>query len=112
MKSFLQFWDQINGKPYTDGVPPPVKYDMGNYMDMTTSPLNGSEEGSTYELRPITDDDMKTHAADDVVNWYKKHGMDSRKLGPEMTDDEFRRFYGQTWTPGLLPTISTGKCDS
>jgi hypothetical protein len=108
MKSFHAFWDQINGKMY-ENVPPPVKYDMGNYMDMTTSPLNGSEEGSTWALRPLTRDDTASHAADDVLDWQKKHGRNTTKLGDPMSDAEFAKFHGMTWGVGLLPGISTGR---
>jgi hypothetical protein len=38
---------------------------------------------------------MATYSAKDVVDYYKKHGKNTTKLGPQMTDDELRRHYGQ-----------------
>lgn len=97
MKSFAAFWDQVNGKLYQN-VPPPVKYNMANYLDSITSgPFNGSEENSTYELKPIQWEDMASYARSDVEDWYAKYGKDTTRLGPEMTDAEFKRFYGHTW---------------
>lgn len=89
MKSFYQFWDQINGKVDL----PPQKYRFQNYMDMSNSPLNGSEEG-TAKLSPLSDDDMKRYAASDVVDWYSKYGKNLNKLGQELSDEEYRKFQG------------------
>jgi hypothetical protein len=97
MESFHQFWDKINGKMYKN-IPPPAKYNFANYTDgLTTSPLNGCEGESSYTLRPISDEDMASYARDDVEEWYRKYGTNTTKLGPEMTDAEFKRFYGHTW---------------
>lgn len=42
----------------------------------------------TYELTPLTLDDMKTSSSEDVINWYEKYGIPSglgKLIGP---DDE------------------------
>jgi hypothetical protein len=97
MKSFHQFWDRINGEMYKS-VPLPVKYKMNNYLNgLTSGPLNGSEENSSYELRPLSQEDMASYARPDVEEWYAKYGQNTTRLGKEMTDAEFKRFYGHTW---------------
>jgi hypothetical protein len=97
METFHQFWDKINGKMYQD-IPPPVKYDFAKYIDSITSgPVNGTEENSSSELRTITMDDMARYAAVDVEDWFKKHGKNLNKLGPQMTDAELKTHYGHTW---------------
>jgi hypothetical protein len=94
MWNFCQFWNAVNGEPYTDGVPPPVKYDIA---DLTTGPINGTEDGS-YELRPITDEDTARYAAPDVIAAYvQMHDKNPLRLGDPMSDDEFKKFYGHTW---------------
>lgn len=91
---FYKFWDKINGEMYKD-IPRPVEYDLVDYMDTISngSPLNGSEDG-TWQLTPLSRDDTATTAAEDVLNWQKKYGKNTTKLGPQMTDDEFKRHYG------------------
>ncbi len=97
MDSFNQFWDKINGKMYQNGVPPPVKYNFQSYADsITKGTINGTEDG-TYELRPISQEDTASYAAVDVIDWYRKNGQNTTKLGPPMTDLEFKKFFGQTW---------------
>lgn len=97
MKSFYQFWNQINGPMYRR-TPPPVRYDLADYQSqITSSPVNNTEGGSTYELRPITWEDTASYAAQDVADWYAKYGVNSTKLGKEMSDEKFKKFCGQTW---------------
>lgn len=99
MFNFCQFWNQINGEPYHN-VPPPVNYNLASYTQaITTSPLNNVEGKSTYELRPITHEDMGSASAEDVVNNYRlmHGGKNPCRLGDPMSDEEFKRFYGQTW---------------
>lgn len=97
MDSFCKFWDKVNGEMYKN-VPPPVKYNMKNYLDsITSSPVNGTEDGSTSELKPLTMDDMASYARSDVEEWYAKYGTNTTKLGPPMTDQEFKQHYGHTW---------------
>lgn len=81
--NFHAFWDKINGKMY-ENVPPPVKYDLANYMNLSNS----------YELRPITWDDQASYARDDVDDWYKNYGRNITQLGKPMTDEEFKKHYG------------------
>lgn len=94
--NFYQLYDKINGKPYQT-VPPPVKYNMKNYMDITKNSYNSAEENSEYNLIPLSYEDMARYADNDVVNWHLKHGQNNTKLGKEMTDDELKKFYGHTW---------------
>lgn len=97
MESFHQFWDKINGEMYKN-VPPPVKYNFAKYMDtVSDSPLNGCEDDSTYELKPLTPEDTARYAAKDVEEWRAKYGTNTTKLGPQMTDAELKRHYGHTW---------------
>lgn len=96
MNNFYKFWDKINGEMYKD-IEPPVKYEFAKYIDsITNGSVNGTEDG-TYELRPLTVDDMARYSAEDTVEYYKKHGKNSTKLGNQMTDDELKKHYGQTW---------------
>ena len=88
MMNFYQFWDKLNGKPYEDGVPAPVSYDI---------PQIGTE--SSYDLKPLTPDDMSQASAEEVAaNYVKLHkGKNPCSLGKQMSDEDLRRFYGQTW---------------
>lgn len=95
MNNFHKFWDQVNGKMYND-IPRPVQYDFLDYMNAISpngTPLNGSEDGS-WELTPLSKEDMSTVAEKDVLDWQKKYGINTTKLGKPMTDDELKRFYG------------------
>jgi hypothetical protein len=84
MKSFYQFYQQIADESY-------AKYTFQNYM--SNSILNGTENG-THDLKELTPEDMKSYAMVDVVDWYKKYGRNLTKLGPAMSDDEYRKFQG------------------
>jgi hypothetical protein len=78
-------WDRVNGEPYTDGVPPPVKYNMPTYdgVDMSAElkPLD-------YVARPATEEEV-------AANLRKKGN--TTKLGPQMTDEELAKFFGHSW---------------
>lgn len=89
MMNFCQFWNKLNGEPYTDGVPAPVQYDIGT--------LSG--DFSSHELRPLQPEDMSQASAEEVAaNYVKLHnGKNPCRLGREMTDEELKKFYGQTW---------------
>ena len=54
--------------------------------------INGTEENN-WSLTPLTTNDMKRYATEDVEDWYKKHGKNTTKLGGEMTDDEFQQHH-------------------
>lgn len=54
----------------------------------------GNTEHSTSQLQPLTDEDMARYAADDVVDWYLRHGKNTSKIGEPMTDEQFRKFHG------------------
>ncbi len=100
--NFYDLCNKMNGVPYQNGTPPPVKYEFANYLDAITNDprVNGTEDGS-YELKPIDFDDMKRYAADDVADVYKKmHGDKSPlSLGKPMTDEELRKFTGMANHP-------------
>lgn len=87
MKSFYQLYNQLKFEE-------PVKYNFANYMER---PINGTEENNVYELTPVTDEDMARYAEKDVLDWYKKHGKNTTKLGKPFTDEEFKKFHGQIW---------------
>ena len=89
--TFLQFWDRVNGEPYKNGVPEPVKY---NFAQMNFSRIGGAE------LKSLEDSDICTTSAEDVENHLdkmKKDGINPTRLGDPMTDDEFKKFMGHTW---------------
>lgn len=69
-----------------------------NFVDYTSSygVINGPENGS-YELKPLSDNDMARTDREDVEKWYLQHGKNTTRLGPEMTDRQFKDFMGQTW---------------
>jgi hypothetical protein len=97
--SFQQFWDRINGPMYQD-VPPPVKYDLADYGgNLTGSPINGTEGGASHELRPLSHEDMCRYGADDVADHYTRMhaGRNPSGLGKPLTDEEFKKFLGQSW---------------
>lgn len=84
MKTFLQQYEAM--------FPPPLKYDLAPY-DITSGPLANTEK-SGWELRPVTPEDTAGYAADDVVDYYRKYGRNTTRLGPQMTDEELRKHYG------------------
>jgi len=86
MLNFYQFWDKLNGKPYEDGVPPPVPY---NFVDMNY--------GSGAELTPLEPEDMASSARMEPEEYKKFHKGKPTGLGKQMTDDELNKFYGQGW---------------
>ena len=94
--NFYQFWDKLNGKPYEDGVEPPVSYDMD---DLHCVDRISGQENRSYELKPLTADDMSQASAEEVAdNYIKLHkGKNPCALGKPMTDEELNKFYGQTW---------------
>lgn len=89
MMNFYQFWDKLNGKPYEDGVPQPVQYNLEDY---------GSSSNS-YELKPLQPEDMSQASAEDVAAEYLRihKGKNPCGLGKQMSDDDLKKFYGQTW---------------
>lgn len=89
MDTFCQFWNRINGEPYTDGVPPPVQYELQT-MDLN---VGGAE------LQSLSQEDMGQAAAEDVVKHYMKmhKGKNPARLGKPMSDEELKKFFGQTW---------------
>lgn len=80
-ESFLQTWDRLNGQPYTDGVPPPVHYDMPT-MDVGTG---ADLQPLDYVARPATEEEVAANL--------RKKGNTTR-LGPQMTDEEMAKFFG------------------
>ena len=74
MINFYQFWDQLNPND-EDGTP----------------------KQSTYELKPLTPEDMcQTSQEDGVKEFLRLHkGKNPCALGKPMTDEELEKFYGQ-----------------
>lgn len=98
MLSFYQMCDKVNGKPY-ENIPAPVPYKLKDYgKELTSNPVGNTEEGN-WELKPLTDDDSKRYAADDVVNHYLQlhQGRNPSRLGPPMTTKQFKDFLGHDW---------------
>ena len=95
--NFYQFYNVLNGEPYSDPrVPPPTEYDFLDYTKMISngSKIAGTEENN-WQLTPLEQDDMKTSAADDVVDAYAKiHKKSPTRLGDPLSDEEFRRYQG------------------
>lgn len=86
MESFLQTWDRLNGEPYTDGVPPPVQYDIPTY---------DVDPQDKMELRPL-DYVARPATEAEVADNLRKKGNTTR-LGPQMTDADIKKFFGHTW---------------
>lgn len=93
--NFHQFYDRVNGKMYQNGTQP-VQYNMLDYQDITKNKIN-QENSTSAELSPLSDDDMKSTAADDAVNWYQKYGKNNKKLGKPLNDQEWKKYTGFTW---------------
>lgn len=52
----------------------------------------------SWALKPLEDEDVGRYAADDVVDHMQKmkdNGFNPTRLGPPMTDDEFKKYTGQ-----------------
>ena len=64
---FYQFYNKINGVPYSDPMtPPPASYNFLDYVaQLTQSPVNGTEDG-TYELTPLNPEDMARYASPEI----------------------------------------------
>lgn len=98
MQDFDSFFSQKHGPSLA--FPPPIQYSFVDYVDqVTSSPINGTEEGSTYELKPIQDEDMARYAADDVVQHYTMmhQGKSPSRLGNAMSDEQLKKHMGHTW---------------
>jgi hypothetical protein len=52
-----------------------------------------SEPDDAMKLTPLTDDDMKTTAREDAIEWYMKNGKNTSKLGALMSDEEFQKYH-------------------
>ena len=92
--NFYQFYDKLQGDPSGD---PPTEYDLLNYTDTISqgSSFSGTEDGN-YELKPLTDDDMKQAAADDVIKAYAKlhKGKNPSRLGDPLDDEGMKKYHG------------------
>jgi len=54
-------------------------------------------EGGSYELKPLSDEDMATTSAEDIqadMERKKAQGFNPTKLGKPMSDEEFQKFHG------------------
>lgn len=88
MDNFCQFWNKINGEPYTDGVPAPVEYKI---QDMDIEGIN------QFDLKPLSDEDMAQVSDEEVkaqMELKKKMGWNPTRLGPPMSDDALHKHYG------------------
>lgn len=87
---FYQFYNLLHGeKPRDSG------YELGDYVSQVTSnKVNDASEDSTWQLKPLNDDDMKRYAAEDVEEWMQKYGSNTTKLGAPMSDDELKKHMG------------------
>lgn len=52
-----------------------------------------SPSDPAMELKPLSDDDMKTTAREDAIAWYLKHGKNTTKLGSLLSDEEFQKLH-------------------
>lgn len=113
-----------NSEPYTDPrVPPPVKYNLVDYMSLASSSKRVSgvhEKESCYELQPLDLEDMARYAApdysqieepvqtiNDIPNMQtmgqsgKMQRLDNKSfvmgVRPDMSDEEFKSYTGITW---------------
>lgn len=89
MMNFYQFYDKLNGKPYEDGVPAPVPYELRNITD--------DVDTSSYELKPLTPEDMASSERQSPEEYAQLHKGKKMGLGKPMTDEELNKFYGHTW---------------
>lgn len=91
--SFYDLYNKINGgEPSKFG----VQYDLEDYTkQLTSSPVNGTEDG-TWALTPLTQDDMSRYAADDVVDAYTKmhQGKNPLGLGDPLDDEGMKQYTG------------------
>ena len=77
MKTFIQFCEQY-----------------ANYADAFSKVADASKSA---ELIPMTDEDTATYAAADVIafqNLQKELGINPTRLGPQMSDKEYKKFMG------------------
>ena len=98
--NFNQFFNLLNGEPYTD-IPAPVSYNFQDYTNqITSSPVNNREDSGGWQLRPLGFDDMAQASGEDVCKHLlhlRKQGHNPTRLGNPLSDEEFKNYTGQTW---------------
>lgn len=83
-----------------ENFPPPVKYNLQNYMNQISS-----NPGQDYQLRPFSMEDMATTAKPEYDmpqeikqwGWTPQYENNPTKLGKPLTDEEFKKHMGITW---------------
>ncbi len=95
--NFHQFYDKLQDEPSDSDHGPPTEYEFLNYTDVISngSSFSGTEDGG-YDLKPLTDDDMKQAAADDVIKAYAKlhKGKNPSRLGEPLDDEGMKKYHG------------------
>ena len=89
MDNFCQFWNKVDGEPYKNDKQPHSSHEL--------RPITEPSDTSSYELKPLTDEDMARYSDEDVAAEMEKKkaaGFNPCKLGPPMSDEEFHKFYG------------------
>ena len=59
--------------------------------------IDPEAEDQTYELKPLSDEDMATTSAEEIqadMEKKKALGINPTKLGKPMSDEEFQKFHG------------------
>lgn len=83
-KSFLQSYEAM--------FPPPVEYDLAPYAITSDMSTIQSRDNGDWALKPIPNLGIASQSA--VADWIGKHGKNTTKLGPPMSDEEFHAHYG------------------
>ena len=100
--NFYQFYDKLNGTPYENDesteqpqVEPPTPYHFMDYLQSVSNGNNfsGVENGGSYDLKPLTDEDMAQAAEEDVMDFMKQRGNTTR-LGDPLDDEGMRKYTG------------------
>lgn len=80
----------MNFHQFYSKVAPPVEYKLKDFEIPT----------GDHHLKPLNHEDMGRYAAEDVTAHLmklKELGFNPMKLGEPMSDEEFKKFHGQTW---------------
>lgn len=92
--NFYQFYNKLQGKAYDNNVPAPLE--IQDYRSQITAgkKFNGvdsidGEQKSSWELTPLTDDDMATSSREDSLPT-----RNTTALGAPLDDEGMKRYTG------------------
>jgi hypothetical protein len=97
----MRFGQWLQGSKDAPSVPPPIRYNFLDYASQVSrDSLGNVENSSSWKLKPLSQEDMARYSCDDVakhIERLKDSGHNPTKIGEPLSDEEFKRYIGQTW---------------